>query len=464
MDYSTYLSPFSWRYGSEEMRKIFSEQHKYELYRRVWVALAEIQHEAGIISKKELEDLQKNQNNIDIKRIIEIEQEVQHDVVSAIREFAEKAKIGGGKIHTGATSTDITDNADTLRIQEAFDIIEEKLKILLLLLCKKIEKYAKMPCMGFTHIQPAEPTTVGYRFAFYAQDLLIDYELLQHIKKNMRGKGLKGAIGTAASYTTLLRDSKLNATALEEKVMKKLSITPALITTQVSPRKYDFLVLTALTSVASSIAKFAGDLRILQSPPIGEWMEPFGKKQVGSSAMPFKRNPKNSEKICSLARYLNSLPQIALENATLSYLERTLDDSANKRIIIAESFLALDEILQTAVKIVSGMTINEKKINFNLNQYAPFSATESILMHAVKKGADRQKLHEVLRDISMNAWAKIQNGEANPMAILLKQNKEVKEYLSEKEVEKLLDVSHHVGTAPERALLLVRLIKRLYEK
>src|SRR3989344_3612929 len=354
-DFSTFISPFTWRYGSEEMRIIFSEEHKYKIWRKIWVALAKAQHMAGLVTRQELNDLEKNQDKIDINKILEIEKETKHDVVAAIKEFAQLAKIGGGKIHLGATSMDVVDNTDTIRMKEALEIVEKKLVSLLKKFSQKIEKYADVPCLGFTHLQPAEPTTVGYRFAFYAQDLLLDFEYLQFVKKIMKGKGLKGAVGTSASYTALLKNNKMSAEKLEDMAMKKLGIDPLLVTSQVSTRKLDYFVLNLLSSTASSLSKFAADLRILQSPMYGEWSEPFGKKQVGSSAMPFKKNPINSEKICSLARIIDKLPQVALENATLSYLERTLDDSANRRIIIPEAFLALDEILDTADKIISEM-------------------------------------------------------------------------------------------------------------
>lgn len=454
VDFTSYLSPLAWRYGSGEMRSIFSEQHKFELYRKIWVILAQIQQKAGLVSKKELEDLKKHEKNLDIHRILEIEKETKHDVVAAIKEFAEKAKVGGGKIHLGATSMDIVDNADTLRIKEALELVEEKLKQILTQFAQKCEQYASLPCMAYTHLQPAEPTTVGYRFAMYAQDLFIDFETLQYVKKSLKGKGLKGAVGTSASYTHLLHGKKMTAAELEKEVMRKLGIDPVIISTQVSPRKLDFLVLSVLASIAQSLSKFAADLRILQSPLFGEWSEPFGKKQVGSSAMPFKRNPINAEKICSLARYLLQLPAVALENASLSYLERTLDDSANKRVIIPESFLTLDEILETTLKIVPGMVINEKKILQNLETYGPFSASESILMESVKKGADRQKFHEILRDIAMTTWKDIQEGKENQMVKLLRQNKEVKKYLNDEEVKKLLNIKNHVGDAPKRAKVM----------
>lgn len=447
-DFFNYLSPFSWRYGSGEMRRIWSEQHKYELWRKIWVELARAQQKTGLVSSKELQDLEKQQDNVDIGRILEIEKETKHDVVAAIKEFAEKAKIGGGKIHLGATSMDITDNTDVIRMQERLILIEKKLTAVLSIFAQKIQRYAEVPCMGYTHLQPAEPTTVGYRLAFYAQDFLIDYQFLNYLRKTIKVKGLKGAVGTAASYDP----------SLEKLVMKELGIEPILISSQVYPRKYDFLVLTFLASVASSAAKFAGDLRLLQSAGFGEWSEPFGEKQVGSSAMPFKRNPINSEKICSLARYVSQLPVVVLENASLSYLERTLDDSANKRVLIPEAFLAVDEILISIEKIISGLVLNKSRIALNLARYGPFSATEKILLEAVKNGANRQKIHEVLRGISMKAWAKIQEGKLNPMPKLLLDNKNLAKYLKKDKIKQLMDVTKHIGNAPERAMKLVKQI------
>jgi len=458
-DFSSYISPFTWRYSSREMRTIFSEQNKYRLWRKIWVALAEGQYKAGLVSKQEFDDLKKNEGNIDIERILELEKETRHDVVAAIKEFSEQAKIGGGKIHLGATSMDIVDNADMLRMKEALLIVEEKIGVILSLFAGLIEKYAAFPCIGYTHLQPAEPTTVGYRMAFYAQDLMGVLQQLQFVLKTIKGKGMKGAVGTAASYKALLNNNKISASTLEKGVMKKLELDSALISTQVYPRQYDYLILSVLAALASAISKFAGDLRILQSPTIGEWSEPFGKKQVGSSAMPFKKNPISSENICSLGRFVAKLPEVALENATLSYLERTLDDSANKRLIIPEGFLAVDQILTTTEKILAGIVINEKRITLNLHLYAPFAATEEILMEAVKNGANRQEMHEVLRSISMIAWVAIQNGKQNPMAQLLKKSSALIKYLTEQKINSLIDVSHHIGDAPERSLQLVKQIK-----
>lgn len=460
-DLSSYVSPLSWRYGSVRMRKLFSEEYKYRLWRKVWVALATAEHEAGLVTKEELADLKKYEATIDSKAILKIEEETRHDVVAAIREFAGKAKLGGKKIHLGATSMDIVDNADALRVTEALHYTRENVKHLLAAFGKQIQKYADLPCMGYTHLQPAEPTTVGYRLSLYASDLLTDVSLLEFVLATYKGKGMKGAVGTRASYKTVLAGTKMTAEKLDTRVMELLGIPGATIASQVYPRKYDYLVMTLVASVASSVSKFASDVRLLQSPSIGEWSEPFGPKQVGSSAMPFKRNPVNSEKICSLARYIGQLPAVALENASLNHLERTLDDSANRRLILSEGFIALDEILVSSIKIVEGLVVNTKRIAYNSTQYAPFAATEVLLIALVKKGADRQKMHEVLREISMESWEAVQSGKPNPMAELLQSNKNIGKYLSPLEIQKSCDITHHVGDAPERAMKLAQQIKHL---
>ncbi|MBI2029140.1 adenylosuccinate lyase [Candidatus Gottesmanbacteria bacterium] len=457
IDFSNYQSVFSWRYGSSEMRKLLSLEHRFKTWRKIWVGLAKAQWEKGIIKKSEYEDLKKQQNNIDLEKIFEIEKITKHDVVAAIREFAGKAKKSGGKIHLGLTSMDVVDNGDVLIAKQALSIIQDKIISLLKEFNKQIKKYHDFVCIGFTHLQPAEPTTVGYRISFYAQDLLIDLEFLNFIKIIYKGKGIKGAVGTGASFKRLTTDS----ISLESKVMKQLGIDSVDVSSQVVTRKFDFLILTFLASVSSSVSKFAEDLRILQSPTIGEWSEPFGKTQVGSSAMPFKKNPVNSEKICSLARYVAQLPNVVLQNATLSHLERTLDDSANRRIVVPESFLAVDEILDTAIKIASGMIINTKNIQKNLNTYAPFSAIEIIIAEVVKKGADRQKVHEEIRVISMQAWDAINQGRDNPIKMLIEENKYIRKYLKKEEIRKLNDVKGHIGDVSVRSLRIANKIDKL---
>ncbi len=459
MDYKNYNSAFSFRYGTPEMREIFSESNKYRLWRRIWVEIAEAQRVQGIVDSAELEDLKKNQENIDIERIYEIEKETGHDVVAAIREFAEKAKVGGGKIHFGATSMDIVDNADSIRAIEALKIVEEKLVKLLSAFAWKIEKYADLPCMAYTHLQPAEPTTLGYRFAMYAQDLYYDLQTLRGIKTSLKSKGFKGAVGTQASYKKLMGDK---VELFEKSVMDKLGIEPVLIAGQTTPRKMDYYISFVLSGIAQSLYKFAFDLRVLQSPNFGELSEPFGKTQVGSSAMPFKRNPVKSENICSLAKLVLSLADNASQNASLSLLERTIDDSGNRRVYMPEMFLGVDEMLKSAINIVSGLVINEAKIQENLERYAPFSATEEVILEAVKNGADRQEMHEILREISMEAWSLVSVGEENPMMDLLTKREEILKYVGKEKLENIIDPENHLGTAPERAKKLLVEIKKIF--
>ena len=459
IDYQNYNSPFSYRYGSPEMREIFSEANKYRLWRRIWVEMARVQSEEGLVSREELKDLEDSQQNLDIERILEIEKETGHDVVAAIREFAEKAKIGGGKIHFGATSMDIVDNADSIRAKEALQIIEDKLQKLLAEFAKQIEKYTDLPCMAYTHLQPAEPTTLGYRFALYAQDLLWDLDKVKWLlEKGLLSKGFKGAVGTQASYKKLMGDK---AGHFEKELMEKLGLKAVLIAGQTTPRKMDVFISNALASIAQSLYKFAFDLRVLQSPNFGELSEPFGKTQVGSSAMPFKKNPVKSEQICSLARLVLNLSGTASENASLSLLERTLDDSANRRVYMPEMFLGVDEMLISATKIVSELVVNEAKIQENLERYAPFSATEEIIIEAVKNGADRQEMHEILREISMEAWSLVSVGEENPLLDLLMKREEILKYIGKERLEKIIEPQSHLGTAKKRAKELLEVIKKL---
>lgn len=456
-DYTTYLSPFTWRYGSDEMRTIWSEVNKRKLWRHVWIALAQAQHDEGLVSKEELNDLIKYKDDIDIEKAHEIEKEIRHDLMAEIKTYAGQAIVGGGKIHLGATSMDIEDNADTLRELESLAFLQKKLKNLLIAFSKKIESYKNVPSMGYTHLQPAEPTTIGYRFACYAQDLLLDIRLLNFIINEIRGKGIKGAVGTAASYVKLLNEQK--ALELESKVMNKLHIGAATVSSQTAPRKFELFITNSLNSIAASLYKFAFDLRIMQSPGFGEWQEPFGQKQIGSSAMPFKRNPWKAEQICSLARFVFNVSNIARDNSANMLLERTLDDSANRRVYIPEMFLAVDDILESAVRIIEGLIINQKRVQKNLDIYGPFSATESVLVTTVKKGADRQAMHEVLRELSMKAWEELQEDKPNPLKKLIINDPRITTFISAEELEKLFDPKYHIGLAPKYCDQLIREIE-----
>lgn len=458
-DHQTYISPFTWRYGSPEMRQLWSETHKRRLMRRVWVALAAAQHQAGLVTAEQLADLQSQADNVDIARALEIEQETRHDVMAEIRAFAEQCPVGGGIIHWGATSADITDNVDALRLREAADLLLERLSGLLLKLADRVEETAVIPTMAHTHIQPAEPTTLGYRFAVYAQDLLEDFIQLQDLRDKLRGKGFKGAVGTQAAYQELLQDSPMTPQQMEAAAMERLRLPYFLIATQTYTRQQDLRIQQVLAGIAASLHKFALDFRILQSPPFGEWAEPFGAKQVGSSAMPFKRNPIQTENICSLARYVAGLPAVAWDNASQAILERSLDDSANRRIFQAEGFLAVDEMLRRADRIVAEMVIDQEAIARNMDAYGPFAATERVLMALVAAGANRQEGHEWIRAASLAAWAAVRQGTANPLRDLLLTDEEIGRYLKPEAIHALMDASGYVGTAAERALALAQTVR-----
>ncbi|HSH00972.1 MAG TPA: adenylosuccinate lyase [Anaerolineae bacterium] len=458
-NHDTFISPLTWRYGTPEMRAIWSEVHKRQLMRRVWVALATAQNQAGLVTDQQLADLKSHQDNIDIDRALTIEKETRHDVMAEIKTFAEQATIGGGIIHWGATSADITDNVDALRLREASQLLLIRLKSLLIALCDRIEATANIPVMAHTHIQPAEPTTLGYRFAVYAQDLWYDWQDLNDLATHIKGKGLKGAVGTQASYDELLADTTINAQQMESVAMDYLNLPYFLIATQTYSRQQDIRIQQVLARIAASLHKFAFDFRILQSPPFGEWAEPFGSKQVGSSAMPFKRNPINTENICSLARYIAGLPAVAWDNGSQAILERSLDDSANRRIFQAEGFLCTDEILKRATRIVREMRLDETAMARNMSTYGPFAATERVLMAMVKAGGSRQDGHEWIREASLTAWAALRDGQPNPLNDLLLADKRIRAYLDEAEIKELMRAEAHVGTAPQRARQLAQDIK-----
>jgi len=458
MDYETYLSPFTWRYGSPEMRQLWSEVYKRRLWRQIWLALAEVQAEFGLLTQGQIEDLRQHAEDIDISRALQIEAEIHHDLMAELKAFAEQCPLGGGALHLGATSMDIEDNADALRMRHSLDMVISRLRQLLLILAGKVEQGADLPLMAFTHLQPAEPSTLGYRLAQYAQDLLVDWENLRRARAHLRGKGFKGAVGTGAAYAELVGVE--NLAQFETRLSTVLGLPFYPVTTQTYPRKQDYQVLCALAGLGGTLYKFAFDLRFLQSPPIGEWSEPFSQKQVGSSAMPFKRNPIQAEKLDSLARSLAQMPRIAWDNAAHSLLERTLDDSANRRTLLPEAFLTTDELLLVAGRILSGLQVNAAAVQRNLQAYAPFAATERLLMALSRAGADRQAMHECLRRHSLTAWSAVQAGEPNPLLELVCRDDQILAWLSEAALRELLVADHYLGDAPQRARQLAEAIRQ----
>lgn len=456
-DYKNYLSPYSWRYGSATMRQIWSEHHKRLLWRKIWVALAQVQAHFGLVTPEQVADLQHHADKVDIPRALEIEAEIQHDLMAEVKTYAEQCSLGGGIIHLGATSVDVKDNATVLQMRAALDLTIAGARDLLLILVPKMIQFAETPVMAYTHLQPAEPTTLGYRLAQYAQDLLTDWENLVRVRAALKGKGFKGAVGTSASYAELF--GLENLAEFERLMAEKLGLTFFPVTTQTYPRKQDYEMLSALAGLGASIYKLAFDLRILQSPSLGELAEPFGSRQVGSSAMPFKRNPIQAEKLDSLARLLAQFPRTAWDNAAHSLLERTLDDSANRRTLLPEAFLIADELLRVACKIMSNLQIDAIASGRNFAIYAPFAATERLLMALGKAGADRQAMHEYLRQHALAAWEALRVGEANPLIELVAQESEFLRYLSGAAIRDLMDASRYVGNAPQKTRQLADYIQ-----
>ncbi len=455
--YGEYRSPYSWRYGTPEMREIWSEVNKRRVWRQIWVALAEVQSRFGLVTDAQVEDLRDHVAEVDVQRSLEVERRIHHDLMAELEVYAAQCSQAGGILHLGATSMDIKDNAVVLLTREGLDLIQHRLREVLNPLLDLVERYASTPTLGFTHLQPAEPTSLGYRFAGYAQDLWRDERDVGRLRKEIQGKGFTGAVGTSASYLTLLGPDQLDD--FQHRLSEKLDLPFHPVVTQTYPRRQDYRVLTTLAGIGATIHKFAFDLRILQAPPLGEWSEPFGEDQIGSSAMPFKRNPIQAEKMDSIARLLAQFPRVAWDNAALSLLERTLDDSANRRSVLPEAFLIADELLTVSKKVIGGLEIYLQGISSNLKAYGPFAATEPLLMELSKRGADRQKMHGRLRDHALSAWSAVQNGGPNPLKGLIMEDAEVLSYLSKGEIREIMEAEGYLGDAPQRALKLVDMIR-----
>ena len=466
---TSYSSPFSWRYGRPAMRALFSEQTKRRMWRRLWLSLARAQSKAGLVSDDEVADLRRFVDAVDIDAAHKIEAEIGHDLMAELRVYASQAKTGGGKLHLGATSMDVEDNVEIARMKAAIagrDMLAANIRGLLKDLADKIERYADLPCMAYTHLQAAEPSTLGFRMTLWAQDIASDHDNLVRLAAWLPAKGLRGAVGTSASYQALLRAAGAKTTPddLEREVLAEFGLQAGAVSGQTYPRRLDYLVVSALAAFAASCAKLAFDFRILASSPFGELGEPFGRKQVGSSAMPFKRNPILSERICSIARIVGANAGVVWQNAADNLLERTLDDSANRRSVIPESFLAADEICTLARKVITGMRVDEHRIAHNLAAFGPFAATEAVLMAAAAKGADRQALHEAMREASMQAWESIERGEANPLKATIAKDERVRAYLDEQQIDALMDPAAHTGAAAQRARDFAKQLRALDDR
>ena len=409
------LNPLHERYASREMGHLFSARHRYGLWRRIWIALAESQRELGLpISEAQLAALRAHADEIDFDRVAEIELATRHDVVAHLRHYAEIVGDAGGILHLGATSAFLTDNTDALIARDALELLAGRTVAVVSALADFARRTASIPTLAYTHFQPAQLTTVGKRACLWAQDFLEDREELLHRSERLRCRGAKGTTGTQASYLQLFEGDHAKVEELDRRVAAKLGFAAAFpITGQTYPRKQDSQVLATLAGVGESCHKMGTDLRLLQG--VGELSEPFDRDQVGSSAMAYKRNPVRAERLCGLSRRLFTDSLNGPVNAATQWLERSLDDSSNRRLVLADSFLCADAVLGLAAHIAEGLTVREATVASRVARELPFMATEKLLMEGVLRGGDRQDLHERIRRHSLAAQEVVERGEANPL-------------------------------------------------
>jgi len=390
--------------------------------------------------------------NVDVEKSLEMEKVTKHDLAAELKIFSEQCGESGKYLHNGATSMDIKDNADIILTKDSLIIIKNKLKILIDEISNIIIKNKEIKCMGYTHLQPAEPTTIGYRFANYLDDLTQDYNKISYLSLNIKTKGFKGSVGTGSPYVDILGKEKYNSFLSD--LQKEIGIKFFDTSTQTYTRKQDYEMLVMLSSLGMTIYKIAFDLRILQSYPYGEILEDFSENQVGSSAMPFKRNPITAEKICSLSRELPSFANIAWENGANSILERTLDDSANRRNIIPEAFLISDEIIVSLTNLLKNITFNYERIEENYQKYISFSITDSLMSSIVlKTGADRQEIYKIFQELSFESF----NTEKNLIDLLIS-DKRVKKYINKEEILKIKNNLEYAVQQSEFAVIKAKLI------
>ena len=450
-DYSIYNNPLTTRYGSKEMKYAFCDEKRFKLWRKLWVALAESQMELGLnVTQEQVDELKEYAENIDYELAAKFEREVRHDVMAHVHAYGAYAKKAMPIIHLGATSCFVDCNAEAIMLDDALDIILKKLVNVMEKLKNFALKYKDLPTLGFTHLQPAQLTTVGKRATLWLQDLEMDYENLTHLKSQIKLRGVKGTTGTQASFMELFDGDESKVKELEKRVVAKLGYDKVYgVTGQTYPRKLDYNILSVLSQIAQSAYKFSNDIRILQN--MKEIEEPFEKKQIGSSAMAYKRNPMRSERIGALARYMISLPMNSAITASTQWFERTLDDSANRRIVNAQAFLTVDAILNIYMNVADNLVVYEKVIAKHIRAELPFMATENIIMACVKAGGSRQELHERIRVLSMEAGknVKVEGGENNLIA-LIKQDDMFKAVWDS--LDEILDANKFIGRAPSQVV------------
>ena len=446
-----YQTPLAERYASKEMQYIFSPDMKFKTWRRLWIALAETEHELGLpITQEQIDELKAHKDDINYEDAKRREKEVRHDVMSHVYAYGLQCPKAKGIIHLGATSCYVGDNTDIIIMTEGLKLVRKKLVNVIDELSKFADKYKAQPTLAFTHFQPAQPTTVGKRATLWLNELVMDLEDLDYVLSTMKLLGCKGTTGTQASFLELFNGDQDKIRQIDGKIAEKMGFDACVpVSGQTYSRKVDTRVLNVLAGIAASAHKFSNDIRLLQH--LKEVEEPFEKSQIGSSAMAYKRNPMRSERIASLSRYvmIDALNP-AITSAT-QWFERTLDDSANKRLSIAEGFLATDGVLDLCMNVATGLVVNDKVITKRLMSELPFMATENIMMDAVKAGGDRQELHEEIRRLSMEAGANVkQKGLDNNLLELIAADDKFNVTLAE--LEKAMDPSKYVGRAPSQVV------------
>ncbi len=447
--YDTYESPFCTRYASEEMQYVFSAQKKFSTFRRLWTALARAEMKLGLdITEEQVAELEANIDNIDFAKAEEREKIVRHDVMAHVYAYGLVCPKAAGIIHLGATSCYVGDNTDIIVMRDALNIIHRKLVNVIANLADFADKYKDMPCLAYTHLQPAQLTTVGKRATLWMQELLMDLEEIEYRTKNLKLLGQKGTTGTQASFVELFDGDSEKIKKLEQMIAEEMGFEKCFaVSGQTYPRKLDYQVVSALSGLAESCSKFSYDIRLLQN--FKEIEEPFEKNQIGSSAMAYKRNPMRSERITALSRYLMIDVLNPAFTAGTQWFERTLDDSANKRIAVAEAFLAADAILNIMLNVTSKLVVYDKVIRQRVMKELPFMATENIMMQAVKKGGDRQVLHEAIREHSMLASKRVkEEGGENNLVDLIADDPIFG--ITKEEILSTLQPEHFTGRAPEQ--------------
>jgi len=445
----TYSSPLSERYASRAMLEMWSPDTRHGLWRRLWLALAEAERELGIpIPDEAIRQMRANLDKIDFKAVAAYEKRFRHDVMAHVHAFADVAPAAKPFIHLGATSAYVTDNADLILMRRGLNLLRDRLLDVLRSLAAFAERWRDQPTLGYTHLQPAQLTTVGKRATLWMQDLVLDIEDIDYRRRTLPFRGVKGTTGTQATFLELFEGDHEKVRRLDQMVTEKMSFpAPLPVTGQTYSRKLDAKVLSVVAGIATSAAKFSGDIRMLQA--FGEMEEPFESEQIGSSAMAYKRNPMRSERIASLARFANSLETNANQTHSVQYFERTLDDSANRRLVIPEMFLAADAILVLMANIASGLEVYPAVIERRVGVELPFMATEQLIVRAVKAGGDRQVVHETIRKHSLEAARAMKDGaDANDLLQRLARDKTFGVKL--KDLEGTIDPKRFVGRAPEQ--------------